>query len=150
MDVYDPSLGTSPVQIHDLNPGIKSDGLFWTIAIPGEGIAVDLRDGFASMQASNVPIDDYTTIPNALFGGGPAPIPGIVSFIVEWRGVDERLNIRNTDPVYGGFAGEFIHNTAQMQWTATVGNYKFVSDPLRTSSSEFAEIGYERNGIFFS
>ena len=58
--------------------------------------------------------------------------------------------IRNTDPVYGGFAGEFIRNTAQMEWTATVGDLVFVSDSLKTSSSSFAEIGHERNGSFFS
>jgi hypothetical protein len=37
---------------------------------------------------------------------------------VEWT---ERLNIKNTDPVYGGFAGEFVRNTAQMEWSATNG-----------------------------
>jgi hypothetical protein len=64
---------------------------------------------------------------------------------VVWSGVSQRVNIRNTDPTYGGFAGEFIRNTAQMEWTATVGDYTFVSDPLATSSSAFAETGHERN-----
>src|SRR3989442_8515995 len=41
------------VQIHDLNPGIKADGLFWTIAIPDEGIEVHLGEDFASMEATN-------------------------------------------------------------------------------------------------
>jgi hypothetical protein len=59
------------------------------------------------------------------------------------------VNITNRDPVYGGFAGEFIRNRAQMEWTATAGDYTFVSDPLITSSSSFAEIGKERNGSFF-
>jgi hypothetical protein len=151
VDVYDPSLGPSPVQIHDLNPGIKADGLFWTIAIPDEGIDVHLGKGVASMQATNVPIDDYGDIGNALLGGGPAPIPGRVAFTVEWRGVSKRVNIRNTNPPAsgGGFAGEFIRNAAQMQWTATVGDLMFFSDPLTTSSSDFAEIGHERNGSFF-
>ena len=101
------------------------------------------------MVANNLPILDYTDIPNALFGGGPAPVPGKVSFKIVWSGVKERVNIKNTDPVYGGFAGEFIRNNAQMEWTATVGDYQFVSAPLATSSSSFAEIGHERNGSFF-
>ena len=146
--MYEPGPGA---QIHDLNPGIKPDGLFWTIAMPDDWIKVDLGKGIASMKATNVPIDDYGDIPNALFGGGPAPIPGVVSFTVEWRGVNERINIRNDDPPAsgGGFAGEFIRNTAQMEWTATLGDLTFVSDPLGTSSSVFAEIGHERNGAFF-
>jgi hypothetical protein len=149
VDVYDPSLGLTPVQIHDLNPGILPSGLFWTIEIPRDGIQVHLGKGVASMEANNVPILDYGDFGNALFGSGPAPTPGVVSFKVTWSGVDERLQIRNEDPVFGGFAGEFIRNTAQMEWTATVGDFTFVSDPLATSSSTFAEIGHERNGFFF-
>jgi hypothetical protein len=148
VDVYEPGLGT---QIHDLNPtAFPPTGLFWTLEIPGNGIDVNPGKGSAAMQASNVPILDYGDILNALFGGGPPAVPGNVSFTVVWSGVKERLNIRNTDPIYGGFAGEFVRNSAQMEWTATAGDYQFVSDPLATSSSLFAEIGTERNGIFFT
>lgn len=124
-------------------------GLFWTVAIAPQRIQVNLEQGQAVMLANQVPIFDYTDIHNALFGGGPAPIPGQVSFQVVWRGVKERRSIKNTDPVYGGFAGDFVRTQAQMAWTATVGNYHFVSAPLATSSSTFAELGQERNGVFF-
>jgi hypothetical protein len=148
VDVYEPGPG-SP-QIHDLNPStFPPTGLFWTLEIPDDGIQVQPGKGFASMEANNVPILDYGNAVNALFGGGPPPTPGHVSFRVTWSGVAERINIRNEDPVYGGFAGNFIRNTAQMEWTATVGDFRFVSAPLATSSSSFAEIGQERNGSFF-
>ena len=147
MDVYEPGSGA---QIHDLNPTpFPPTGLFWTTEIPGDGIDVNPGKGYASMQASNVPVLDFGDIINALFGGGPPAVPGNVSFNVVWSGVTERLNIKNTDPIYGGFAGEFVRNSAQMEWTATAGDYQFVSDPLATSSSIFAELGQERNGIFF-
>jgi hypothetical protein len=148
VDVYEPEPGAP---LHDLNPStFPPTGLFWTIEIPGDGIQVHLGKGAASMEADDVPILDYGSIPNALFDGHhPDPTPGSVSFKVVWSGVDERVKIRNDDPVYGGFAGTFIRNTAQMEWTATVGDFTFVSDPLATSSSAFAEIGQERNGIFF-
>ena len=119
-------------------------GLFWTTEIPIAGVDVQLGKGSASVQASNVAILDYGTTPNAVFGGGPTPTPGTVSFKVDWSGVNERLNIKNTDPVYGGFAGEFVRNSAQMEWSAAVGDYRSVSDPIATSSSSFAEIGHER------
>ena len=124
-------------------------GLFWTLAVPAEGITVHLGKGSASLEAFDVPIIDYGNVTNSLVGGGPTPIPGTVSFKVLWSGVDERVNIKNTDPVYGGFAGEFVRNSAQMEWTGTVGDLTFASAPLSTSSSSFAEIGHERNGIFF-
>jgi len=101
------------------------------------------------VQASNVPIFDYGSIPNALFGGGPAPVAGQVSFTVAWNGVNERVNLQNSDPIYGGFAAEFVRNGAQMEWSGTVGDLKFESAPLSTSSSSFAELGHERNGSFF-
>jgi hypothetical protein len=156
VDVYLPGQGGK--QIHDLNPtAFPPVGLFWTIQISderqgddGDGVQAQLGAGNATLQASNVPILDYGNIMNALFGNNPPPIPGVVSFKVEWSGVQQRVNIRNTDPVYGGFAGEFVRNTAQMQWTATVGDLVFESDPIGTSSSSFAEIGHERNGVFFS
>lgn len=156
MDVYLPGQGGK--QIHDLNPtAFPPVGLFWTIQISderqgddGDGIQAQLGTGDATLQVSNAAILDYGDIANALFGNGPPPIPGVVSFKVQWNGVNQRVNIRNTDPVYGGFAGEFIRNTAQMQWTAQVGDLLFESDPIGTSSSSFAEIGHERNGVFFS
>jgi hypothetical protein len=155
VDVYLPGSGA---QIHDLNPStFPPVGLFWTIQISderqgddGNGVDVNLGTGSASLQVSNAPILDYGSLGNALFGGGPPPVPGTVSVRVDWQGVNQRLNIRNTDPVYGGFAGEFVRNTAQMQWSATVGDFLFESDALGTSSSAFAEIGHERNGVFFS
>lgn len=36
-----------------------------------------------------------------------------------------------------------------MEWSATSGDYVFRSGPASTSSSDFAEIGQERNGSFF-
>jgi hypothetical protein len=135
--------------MHDLNPSLSPPlGLFWTIAIDGDGIDVNPGAGRATMEATDVPIFDYGNIGNALFGGNPGT-PGSVSFKVVWSGVNQRVNIRNTDPVFGGFAGNFVRNAAQMEWIATVGDLMFVSDPLATSSSSFAEIGHERNGSFF-
>jgi hypothetical protein len=145
VDVYEPGPGS---QIHDLNPSQSPPfGLFWTIAIDGDGIDVNLGAGRASMEATDVPIFDYGSFENDI-AGGPG-VPGTVSFKVTWSGVQERLKIRNTDPVYGGFAGQFVRNSAQMEWTARVGDLVFQSDPLATSSSSFAEIGKERNGSFF-
>jgi hypothetical protein len=144
-------LPSSGEQIHDLNPtAFPQVGLFWTIEIPMSGVDVHLEKGWARMEARHVPILDYGAIGNALFAGGRPPLQGSVSFKVVWSGAGNRVNIRNTDPVYGGFEGEFIRNSAQMEWTGIVGDLKFESKRLHTSSSSFAEIGRERNGSYFS
>jgi hypothetical protein len=147
VDVYEPGPGS---QIHDLNPtAFPPTELFWTVEIPPEGVQAHPGDGFAIMKASDVPVLDFGDIGNALFGGGPPAVPATVSFTVKWGGPGERVKIRNEDPVYGGYAGEIIYNSAQMEWTATVGDLSFVSDPLETSVSTFALLGRERNGCFF-
>jgi len=147
VDAFDPGTGS---QLHDLNPSdYHPTGLFWTLPIPERNIEVHPGNGYASIVATNLPIYDYGQIPNSLFGGAPRS-PGVVSYRVVWSGVQQRVDIRNTDPVYGGFAGTFVYNTAQMEWRAETEDYTFVSAPLSTSSSGFALIGHERNGSFFS
>ena len=147
MDVYDPGTG---LQLHDLNPSdFHPTGLFWTTELKEKSVEVKLDKGDASLEAKDVAIYDYGQITNSLFGGS-GRTPGKVSFKVRWSGDGDRIDIRNTDPVYGGFAGTFVRNSAQMEWTAETEDYKFDSAPMKTSSSEFAEIGAERNGSFFA
>ena len=90
-------------------------------------------------------MQDFGSLDNAL-GGGPGA-PATVSFEVRWSGVNNRVNIK--DPV-AGFSGEYVRGQAQMAWTASVGCYHFRSDPIETSSSDFATLGRERNGVFFA
>jgi hypothetical protein len=145
-----PGPGNEPTQIHDLNPtAFPPVGLFWTIEIPVHHIEVQLDKGRACMRGFHIPVFDYGTGGNALFAGGPPPVRGLVSFKAVWSGAGEKVHIKNTDPVFGGFEGDFIRNSAQMEWRAIVDGYVFESDPLETSTSAFAEIGHERNGSFF-
>lgn len=132
-----------------MNPGILPSGLFWTAVLPEDAVEVH-GDAGAEMRASNVHIFDFGDFGNSLFGGGPPPIPATVSFRVRWAGgkasAAEKVHVVNASD---GHAGEYIRSTAQMEWSATVGDYDFVSAPIGTSASDFAEFGRERNGMFF-
>lgn len=155
MDVFEP--GPGGMQIDDLNPGIAPSGLFWTMPLPPDSVHVELDgdfdgegedvegDGSASMRVRNVSVLDFGDIGNALFGGRP-PIPATLSYDIRWSGSNDRVNI--TNPAQG-FRGKFVRNRAQMEWSAQVGDFTFVSAPLSTSSSLFAEVGFMRNGSFF-
>jgi hypothetical protein len=121
-------------------------GLFWTVPIPASGVSVDLDSGTASMRADDVVVWDYTQIANAIATNAPPPLPATISFRVQWSGNAGRVPVRNSAQ---GFSGDFIRNTARIAWSATVGPYQLVSAPGETSSSSFAEIGRERNGMFF-
>jgi len=144
VDVYEPGPGN---QITDFNPGIAPSGLFWTTAIPPDDVDVDFEEGSASMHVRNIAVMDFHDINNALFGGGPPPVPVTVSCRIRWSGIQERVRIRNVEQ---DFAGKFIRNQAQMEWSATTGDFTFVSAPASTSASVFAELGHMRNGSFFN
>ncbi len=97
------------------------------------------------MQASQIPIFDYQTRKNALYGGGPDPASGEMSFEVVWSGGSTPVSISNPT---AGFAGNFIVTTAWIAWTASVGGYVFSSAEPETSTSSVAVIGQETNGSF--
>ena len=102
MDVYEPGPGP---QLHDLNPSPAPPlGLFWTVAIPDYSVDVNLGRGRATLSARDVAILDFGSIANA-FDINARPVRGYVSFTVQWSGADERVKVRNADPIYGGFAG---------------------------------------------
>ena len=132
------------VQLDDMNPGIALTGLFWTMAVPEKSVEVDFGTGRAELRVQRAEIEDYGSILNSL-SGGPSE-PATVSFEVHWAGRSPRQRV--VDPA-GEMEGQFIRNAATMEWSATTAKYEFVSQPARTSSSLFAEIGHERNGAFF-
>ena len=77
---------------------------------------------------------------------GPS-VPADVSYRIRWSGVTDRVTVRDDT---NQFVGNFIEDTATVSWSSKQKGFKFVSDPASTSTSLFAEIGRERNGVFFS
>jgi hypothetical protein len=131
-------------QIHDFNPGIASSGLFWTIRIPDESVEVDFDDARASMNLSDEKVKDFGTGLDSLLRG--PSVKADVSFHIRWSGVNERVETRDTTNL---FVGSYIEDTATIAWSAQEKGFKFVSDPANTSTTIFAQIGRERNGVFF-
>ena len=136
---------TSPVQIHDFNPGNAPNGLFWTIRIPDQSVNVDFDNATASYSLNNLSIGDYHDITSFL-KGGPA-IPSEVSFQMHWQGVQKRVEFRDKKK---RFVGTYIDDKATIAWSAERPGFKFDSDPANTSITNFAQLGKESNGVFFS
>jgi hypothetical protein len=132
-------------EIHDYNPGVFPSGLFWTIRIPDESVEIDLDEATASMDMSDLETRDFHDLVNTL-QRGPS-VPADVSFRIRWSGVKARVKLRDDT---NQFVGNFIEDTATVGWSSHQEGFKFVSDPASTSTSLFAEIGRERNGVFFS
>src|SRR6266550_7562398 len=148
MDLYQGPVGTN--HIHDFNPGTIDSGpakcLFWTMHIPSHDVHVDLARPTATMRVTNADVEDYHTLKNAILDG-PSD-PASVSFAIRWHGVKARVEVQDFEL---GFAGRFIEDSATVRWSASVPStgFSFRSDPAATSQTTFAEIGSERNGVFF-
>lgn len=103
---------------------------------------------------------DAFTVPNSIMGvNRPVnQVKGIIdSLEIEWSGIFSRDTAN--EPV-NKMRGNFVENKARIAVTATTPKsavtalsnghgFRFVSDPASTSVSHFAEIGEERNGIYF-
>jgi hypothetical protein len=102
-----------------------------------------------------VRVSDYHDGGNALFGGGPAPLPSHVSFDVCWPGNGDRQKIR--DEAYG-FTGHYVTSPTTISFTASNDGSGVVysSDPggqynptVEQGGAGSPAVGHERNGVFF-
>jgi hypothetical protein len=148
-------VGDPSFQEHDFEPGIASNGLFWTIAISRRSLEVDPGTGRARLRGQGLAVTDHHDIVNAIFGGGPTPVPAHVSFDVRWSGDGHRQRIR--DATFG-FVGQYVAGPATISFTAQddAGNVLFSSDPEGQynptpdqGGAGSPAVGHERNGVFF-
>jgi hypothetical protein len=114
--------------------------------VPEDRVRVDLGSGRATVEVRNLHMKDYFEILNATVGGGPHPVPSVVSYRVEWTATGA-VNV--FDNVAQQFRGAFRAASAQMQWSARTVDFDFVSAPLATSTTDGAQVGSERNGAFY-
>jgi len=119
--------------------------LFWTIPIPEKTISVNFGAGTAAFQASNVDVEDYHDVVNALLDG--PEVDAEVAWDIRWSEPVTRTKIRD---VQNAFEGDFVQNVAHIGWADETETATFVSDPASTSVNEFSLLAHERNGAFFS
>ena len=99
------------------------------------------------MSASNVAVQDYFNLPNALLRifFTPPSIDATCSFDIQWSGP-----VTSRGPVTGpkGSSGLLVMSQATMTWSASNDlGFSFTSDPSPTTSV-FAQLGRVRNGKF--
>jgi hypothetical protein len=130
-------------QLHDFDPGLDN-GLFWTVPVDQSSVKVNPGSGRASLIVSDLDMEDYFNIVNALQDG--ASNTAAVSLEVHWTPGIKHFKVRDEAT---GMAGEFIKNTATMAWSVESAGQTYVSGPEASSSRLSAQVGHERNGVFF-
>jgi hypothetical protein len=143
-------------RVHSWDAGISESLTFWTIPVPEDAGEVDLEDGTAEFHAENIcAVFDAFTVPNSL---SPDRSLGFVSgridsVDIKWSGVTKSfLGIHDAA---NHFMGNFFQiGNVTIAVTATTPKstghgFRFVSDPA-TTTVNYAQIGTERNGVYFS
>jgi len=133
----------------------------WNAPLPDESVKVDLGKGTASLHAKNIVLFDAFTVPNSLNSFHPL---GRVDSIMNSLRMEWSTNFtKSWTDCEDAFRGDFYEGKATIEVTATTPptpattcpaqparhGFKFVSDPAATTISHFAQIGRERNGVFF-
>lgn len=113
--------------------------------MPDDSVQVNPGAGKATYRAEDLVTLDFGDIVNDLLHG--AAVPATVSFEVRWERSGDHFRLRDAA---NGFVGEFVEATASIEWSAQEATFSFVSDPASASTSVFAAVGNERNGVFFS
>ncbi|PYQ33222.1 MAG: hypothetical protein DMF57_10215 [Acidobacteria bacterium] len=134
----------------------------WSTPIPNGSAKVNLKKGTASLSVKDALVFDAFTVPNSLDTAHPlGKVNAIIdSLRMEWTTAFTKSWTDCAD----GFQGDFFEGKATIEVTATTptvpattcppnpgrNGFRFVSNPATTSISHFAQIGSERNGVFFS
>lgn len=133
-------------QIHDFNPGVTQNGLFWTAILDPRNVQVNLPAGTATLEVYDLHLKDYGDFENSLTGYAGHPVPSIVSFRVQWKATGGINNFNNATQK---FRGAFRNAVAQLEFKARASNFDITSAPLAQSTTVAAELGAESNGSFY-
>jgi hypothetical protein len=120
--------------------------LFWTKAVRASSVEADPEDGQATLDLSSADMDirDFHSIPNSLTRGSSDPAS--FRLHVEWDGEGA---VRTVNDATNQVAARFVKGPGSISFRATNGSFTF--DAAREGQRViFAEVGRERNGVFFS
>lgn len=136
-------------QIHDYEPGIMPNGLFWTVPITSDAIEMNFDAGTARFRMVNMAIPDFHDFANSI-GSAASPIPtaqASATFDVRWQATKRLIPLRDAG---NGFAGDFMDSQATMAWSVEQPSqhFRFATDGAGTNTVG-GVIGRERNGSYF-
>ena len=131
-------------QVHDFNPGILPNGLFWTMSIPAGSFSVSKDGRRARLRIKNL------CMPDTFFFSNNVSVSAEIDVDVTWNATSRpfRRGTGNSDPTqWDAFLGDFRDAHAQGRASARETGFSFESGKL-DSSGFYGSMGPERNGVF--
>ena len=115
------------------------------VPVPEGGLIISADGKSATLEMKNIPVVDQPKWP-ALDAVG---LPAFMSFKMIWKATDEKIMY---DDPQKQFRVEGYRATSQMEAQVSVPllDFSWKSDPLEASKANFAIIGDEVNGRYYS
>lgn len=133
--------------MHDFNPGILQNGLFWTMAIPDHAFRVSRQGRGARLRLRNLPV------PDTFFYANNVSVAGEVDVDVTWRSTSEIVDRGKGTTVPSSSADAYLGRMrdASCRGTAKMRETGFnATTSLLTAEGFFAQLGHTRNGVFLA
>jgi hypothetical protein len=137
--------GVPKNRIHDFHPPTAASGLYWVVPIPEGALKVSEDGRTVTLQMKEIEVADQPLWPELHAAMRPAKL----SFRLVLTATEEKVNWDVAGRQY-----RFDGHKAKAQLEASVEvpslNYSWKSEPLEKSTADFAILGKEANGKFYS
>jgi hypothetical protein len=131
-------------QIHDFHPPISPSGLYWAVPVPPRGLTISPDGNTLTLEMRNVDVVDQPQWP-AL---DAVATPAHMNFKMVWKSTGEAVKYEDASKHF-----RFTGTRASCQMEAQVDvpsiGSSWKSDPLETSTCDFAIMGDEVNGRYY-
>ena len=132
-------------QVHDFHPAISRSGLYWVVDVPRPGLTVAADGRSATLRLSQVDVIDQPRWPKPDADARPARL----DITIRWTATDEPVEI--DDPVKQfRFRGWKAKSQLEARVEVPSIGFTWKSDPIETAHANFAIIGEEANGKYYS
>jgi hypothetical protein len=131
-------------QLHDFNPGITPNGVFWIVQVPDSAVQI-------TADSLTINLQDVAVVDQFHFPGGTGHVPTTVSFNATYTksGTPRKVRPTSHDPLSPfHWAGEMWKAKNSGTFSVAYNNGRFSAEGSFSSSGNFGEMGTERNGSF--
>ncbi len=136
--------------LHDFNPGIGSNGLFWVLQIPDD--AVTITENTLTISLKNASVVDQFSFPGGAGNNlGNAGVPATLSFDITYTksGAPRHVEPTSSDPLSPfNWEGKMWTATNSGTFSLAYQDGSFKAEGNFDSAGNFGEMGFERNGSF--
>jgi hypothetical protein len=137
-------------QVHDFNPGITPNGVFWIVEVPDNAVKISPDGETLTIHLENVPVVDQGSFP-----AGTGTTAATVSFDITYTksGAPRHVRPISHDPLSPfNWAGEMWMATNSGTFSVVYNDKSFSAQGTFSSdflpAGNFGEMGTERNGSF--